>query len=71
MKVSCVPAGGGVSIYTLSGEFVCLVAEAGGMVHWDGRNRYGVPVSPGAYYFVVQRGQSVLHKGKFLVTDGR
>ncbi len=69
-KVSCMPPGAIVSIYTLSGEYVNQAGESRGLVIWDGRNKYGSYVSAGIYYYVAQQGGRTLKTGKFLVTNG-
>lgn len=68
LKVSCIPPGGMVSIYTVSGELVRQVPETGGLAQWDSRNRFGVPASSGIYFYTVQSGNQVLQIGKFLLT---
>jgi|GEM_PF-1674789 len=68
-KASCLPSRGTLSIYTVSGELVQQVQEAGGMAQWKGVNRFGSPVSTGIYFYVVQTSSgTVLRTGKFLVT---
>ena len=62
------PPGAVVSFYTLTGEFVNQATEKGGVALWDGRNKNGVFVSPGIYYFVAASGGQTVRKGKFLVT---
>ncbi len=69
MKMSCLPAGTTVSFYTVSGELVRTVPENGGMSLWDGHNQSGAWVSPGVYYYVIQKGNQVLATGKFLVIN--
>lgn len=70
LKVSCIPNGGKVSIYTVSGELVQQVQELEGLAQWDGKNRFGSFVSNGIYFYIVQSGDKVLQTGKFLVTLG-
>jgi hypothetical protein len=75
LKVDCVTAGDEVAIYTLAGELVADSLLPGPTLpgleikmYWDGRNKQGVPASPGLYYFVVTRGGKAVAKGKFLIT---
>ena len=67
LKVDCLPSGAVVSFYTVSGEWVQKVHESEGLALWDGRNRFGIAVSPGIYFYVVEMGSNVLKRGKFLV----
>lgn len=67
LKVSCVPTGGLVGFYTVSGEMVQVAQESGGLAQWGGINRQGVRVSPGIYFYVIQNGSNVLARGKFLI----
>jgi hypothetical protein len=69
LKVSCIPPGGKVSIYTVSGELVKQVPEIAGLAQWDGRNRFGVPVSSGIYFYTTQLGNQVVQAGRFLLTN--
>jgi hypothetical protein len=70
LKVSCLPQGAIVSIYTVSGELVQQVPESGGVAQWNGRNRFGSPASGGIYFYTVQSGNQTLQAGKFLLTTG-
>jgi hypothetical protein len=67
LKISCVPFGGMVSFFTVSGEMVNVLQENGGMVLWDGRNKSGILVSPGIYFYVIQLGNQEKGRGKFLI----
>jgi sugar lactone lactonase YvrE len=67
LKVGCVPYGGTVCFFTLSGERVRNIPEAGGMALWDGRNQYGILVSPGVYFYAVQQGEKTVQSGKLIV----
>lgn len=72
MKVSCVPDGGQVCFYTLSGETVRKVAPIGQLAHWDGRNLRNVPCSSGIYYYLVlDPGGKAVHAGKLLLLNGQ
>jgi streptogramin lyase len=70
LKVDCLPPGANVSFYTVSGELVTTKGEVNLLVEWDGRNRMGVPVSSGIYYYLIQQGDQVLGSGKILIIDG-
>jgi len=69
LKVSCIPDGGEVDFYTLSGELVRKVAPIDQLVHWDGRNAQGAPCSSGIYYFVAQGQGKTLQLGKLLLLN--
>jgi len=71
LKVSCVLSGGTVTFFTLSGEVVRKIQEVNGMVLWDGRNEYGVLVSTGIYFYVIQQGEKVIQSGKLVVKTPR
>ena len=66
-KVDCLPPGVTVTFYTLSGERVAALGVSGGRVEWDGRNEKGILVVPGIYFYVIQEGDRVSGRGKFLV----
>jgi hypothetical protein len=70
LKFSCVPSGAQVLIYTLAGEWVGQAQVTGDLGEWDGKNRSGVPVSSGIYFFVVKKGSQVVSEGKFLIQNG-
>jgi sugar lactone lactonase YvrE len=67
LQISCVPPGGTVSFFTLSGERVNQIQEVNGMVQWDGRNSSGILVSTGIYFYAIQQGEKAVQTGKFLV----
>src|SRR6185369_17278326 len=67
LKVSCVPPGGTVSFFTLSGELAQKIGQINGMVLWDGRNQRGVLVSSAVYFYVIQQGERVVQRGKLMV----
>jgi len=67
LKISCLPSGAQVSIYTLSGELVNRFGPSGDPTEWMGKNPKGDSVSPGIYFYVIQNGQTVAQQGKFLV----
>ena len=69
LKISCLPAGAQVSIYTLSGELVDQFGPSGDPTEWPAKNQNGAPVSPGIYFYVIESGQTVLQRGKFLMTQ--
>lgn len=69
LKISCVPIGGEVGIYTLSGERVMVVQGESGLALWNGRNQNGVLVSSGIYFYAVQSGNTTTGTGKFLLEN--
>ena len=69
MKVSCLPPGAVVNLYTASGENVRKVFEVGGMATWDGKNNQGQDATAGIYYYRVTQESGFLIKG-VLVIDG-
>lgn len=71
LKISCLPEGAEVSFYTLSGEWVERVGESNGMALWNGKNREGVPASPGVYFYAIQLDAKVLKTGKLLLMGSR
>ncbi len=69
LRVSCLPPGAQVCVYTVSGEWVNTISQSGDPTEWIGaKNHNGTPVSPGIYYYVIQNSQTVLQRGKFLIT---
>lgn len=69
LKMDCLPPNAKVSIYTIAGELTAEVKEEDkGFAEWFGTNKNGVPVAPGVYFYVIQRDETVLGKGKILVT---
>jgi hypothetical protein len=68
LKIDCLPSGSVVSFYTVSGELVQEIPEFGGWAQWNGRNKNGIPVSTGIYYFAVLKDGNSSGQGKFLVT---
>jgi hypothetical protein len=69
LKISCLPPNGSVAIYDLSGELVNVIHPSGDPTEWLwAKNRNGIPVSPGIYFYVIKDGQTVLQRGKFLIT---
>jgi hypothetical protein len=71
LKIDCLQQGCTVSFYTLAAELVATVPESDGIAQWNGKNSYGVPVSTGAYFYVIQQGKQVLQTGKLLVINSR
>ncbi len=68
LRISCLPPGAQVFIYTLSGELVNRVSQSGDPTEWVGAKNFSKarPASPGIYYYaVIQQGQTVLQRGKF------
>jgi hypothetical protein len=70
LKFGCLPEHARVSIFTVSGEQVWQGGQVNGMALWDGRDREGVEVSSGIYYYVVQSDAQLLKRDKFLVVHG-
>jgi hypothetical protein len=68
LKVDYLPQGSLVSFYSLSGELVLALGTVGNRVEWNGKNRYGVPVAAGIYYYIVENDGKVLDRGKILLT---
>jgi hypothetical protein len=61
-----------LNIYTLVGEPVLTGLQSlTGTIVWDGRNKNGVKVASGLYYYLVQDGSTVLLRGKLLVVNGQ
>jgi hypothetical protein len=69
LKAYQVPVGYSLYIYTVSGELVLdpLTPDNTGLITWNGRNKNGVVVSTGTYYYVIRNGSSTLLAGKILV----
>ncbi len=68
LRIGCLPPGTQVCIYDVSGELVNKIASLGDPTEWiGGKNLNGITVSTGIYYYVVQNGQTVLRRGKFLI----
>ena len=68
LRVYQAPTNAILSIYTVSGELVATAdANNQGWIYWDGRNKYGVLVSGGIYYYVLQSGETTLLKGTLLI----
>ena len=68
LKVYQAPPGAVLSIYTVSGELVAsATADQNGWILWYCRNKYGVQVSGGIYYYVVKTGDSTLLNGTLLI----
>jgi hypothetical protein len=70
LKAYQVPAGGTMSIYTISGEIVVnppLQPDGTGLITWNGKNSNGVPVSSGIYYYLIKEGSKTLASGKILL----
>lgn len=68
-KAGCLPPGATVGIYTLTGELVNKVPESNHFAVWDGKNQNGNPVSSGVYYYVIQKGDTVIKTGKLIVVN--
>jgi hypothetical protein len=67
LKAGIAPSGSTMDLYTVSGESVIHLHEVDGMILWDGRNKYGVKVSGGIYYYIIKNGGSTLLSGKLLI----
>ncbi len=69
LRISCLPPGAEVYIYDVSGELVNNFGPSGDPTEWSwAKNLRGQSVSPGIYFYVIKNGQTVLQKGKFLIT---
>jgi len=68
LKLDCLPPNAKVSFFTLAGELVVTQSVPGGFWEWKGTNKNGVPVAPGVYFYVIQRQEEVLDRGKILLT---
>lgn len=75
LKAYFVPTGTTMSYYSLSGEMVTTLGEDNlgvpNEIDWDGRNKNGVPVSTGTYYYVIRYNGSTLLAGKVLVITSK
>jgi hypothetical protein len=69
LKAYQVPPDATMTIYTVSGELVIdpRSPDAAGYIYWNGRNKNGMMVSTGTYYYVIKNGSSTLLSGKLLV----
>jgi hypothetical protein len=70
LKVYQAPPNSPLSIYTVSGELVIgnVKADSQGWIHWYGTNKFGIKVSAGIYYYVLQStGGSNLLSGTLLI----
>jgi hypothetical protein len=68
LKVYQAPPGSKLSVYTVSGELVSSKeVNNEGWILWDGRNRFGVPVAAGIYFYAVKSGDQVLLEGPLLL----
>ncbi|HJT23757.1 MAG TPA: hypothetical protein VJ873_04230, partial [bacterium] len=67
LKLDCLPLNSTVFLYTLSGELVRTIPSSGGQIGWDGTNQSGAKAAAGIYFYVIQDGQALLEKGKFLL----
>lgn len=67
LKFSCLPPGAQIGIYTLSGELAFQFQASGDPAQWNGRNKNGLPVASGIYFYTIEQGQKVLRTDKFLL----
>jgi hypothetical protein len=69
LKVTGMPDGSTLNIYTISGEIV-KSQEAGngldGLTEWDGRSNWGKFAATGIYYYVIRLGGQTLAKGSLI-----
>jgi hypothetical protein len=69
LKISCLPPNAQVYIYDVSGELVNVISQSGDPTEWQwAKNQNGATVSPGIYFYAIKNGQTVLQRGKFLIT---
>ena len=68
VKFANLPPGALIQVFTISGEFVYAMEAAHITETWDGRNRNGVNVSPGIYYYLITKDEAV-YKGKMFVIN--
>ena len=73
LKVTGMPVGSTLNIYTVAGERV-KKQEAGngfnGWTEWDGRNEQGQLVATGTYFYVVRLGDRTLAEGPLVIERG-
>jgi hypothetical protein len=68
LKVYQAPLQSHLFIYTVSGELVIRVdPDNTGLIRWDGHNKFGILVSGGIYYYVLQSGSDNLLSGTLLI----
>ena len=69
LKVYQVPNKYHLYIYTVSGELVDQLHtdKQTGFNHLEGTNKFGILVSPGIYYYIVQSGKNTLLSGTLLI----
>ncbi len=72
LKIANVPKDAKIRIYTVSGEMVVSYWAKTPVVTWDGKNGYGIRVSPGVYYYYISwNNEKDFIKGKIFVTGSK
>lgn len=68
MKIEGLTPADTICIYTLTGEKVFAAqGAADGRVEWEGMNPKGSPVAAGYYFWVVERADGSVTRGKLLI----
>ena len=71
MRFKPLPPNARVKLYTITGELVAELTEAGGQALWSGENRGGVRVSSGIYIYVIELNRELFKQGTIFVFKDR